>query len=341
MKVISMSRGNKVKLRSMDEFEEIAELDYTAILPPKLLAVPSLLTFVVPREYAGLRLDQALVKLLPEYSRSRLQAWVGEQQVKIDGATATPKYKVWGGEIITVMPQSAPSEQPYLAEDIALNILFEDDSILVINKPAGLVVHPGSGNWQGTMLNALLHHAPQLTEIPRAGIVHRLDKDTSGLLVVAKTLVAQTSLVRQLQKDLELVSQPFGAQAQAVGLSENELLEKAGILQRHGVMRRFAAVLHHRKAGFAANAMGIWIVPLGRVEEVGKAIATFPQVTHCYERPTYPDWPYNLFSMIHSQTPEGCHQVAQEISRGTGVTDFDLLFSTKEYKKARVKYFED
>lgn len=199
VKVISMSRGNKVKLRSMDEFEEIAELDYTAIPPPKLLAVPSLLTFVVPREYAGLRLDQALVKLLPEYSRSRLQAWVGEQQVKIDGATATPKYKVWGGETITVMPQSAPSEQPYLAEDIALNILFEDDSILVINKPAGLVVHPGSGNWQGTMLNALLHHAPQLTEIPRAGIVHRLDKDTSGLLVVAKTLVAQTSLVRQLQ----------------------------------------------------------------------------------------------------------------------------------------------
>ncbi|MDP2660572.1 MAG: AsnC family transcriptional regulator [Dehalococcoidia bacterium] len=149
-----------------------------------------------------------------------------------------------------------------------------------------------------------------------------------------------TSLVKQLQKDLELVSQPFSAQAQAVGLSEKELLERASALQRHGVMRRFAAVLHHRKAGFAANGMGIWIVPQGRVEEVGKAIAAFPQVTHCYERPTYPDWPYNLFSMIHSQTSEGCRQVAQEISRETGVTDFDLLFSTKEYKKARVKYFE-
>lgn len=194
-----MSRGNKVKLRSMDEFEEIAELDYTAIPPPELPAVPGLLTFVVPREYAGLRLDQALVKLLPEYSRSRLQAWVSGELVKVDGATAMPKYKVWGGETITVMPQSAPSEQPYWAEDIALNILFEDDSILVINKPDGLVVHPGSGNWQGTMLNALLHHAPQLAGVPRAGIVHRLDKDTSGLLVVAKTLVAQTSLVRQLQ----------------------------------------------------------------------------------------------------------------------------------------------
>ena len=93
-----------------------------------------------------------------------------------------------------------PAEQPYQAEDIALDIVYEDDSILVINKPVGLVVHPGSGNWEGTLLNALLHHAPQLAEVPRAGIVHRLDKDTSGLLVVAKTLIAQTALVRQLQE---------------------------------------------------------------------------------------------------------------------------------------------
>ena len=95
--------------------------------------------------------------------------------------------------------QSHPAEQPYLAEDIALQVVYEDDALLVINKPAGLVVHPGSGNWQGTLLNALLHHAPQLAEVPRAGIVHRLDKDTSGLLAVAKTLTAQTALVRQLQ----------------------------------------------------------------------------------------------------------------------------------------------
>ena len=146
-----------------------------------------------------MRLDQVLAKLLPEYSRSRLQDWITHEQVKIDGAPSTIKQKIWGGELIEVMPQSNPSEQPYLAEDIALNIVFEDDSIIIINKPAGLVVHPGSGNWEGTLLNALLHHAPQLTEIPRAGIVHRLDKDTSGLLVVAKTLIAQTALVRQLQ----------------------------------------------------------------------------------------------------------------------------------------------
>ncbi|MDP1680105.1 MAG: RluA family pseudouridine synthase, partial [Candidatus Nitrotoga sp.] len=146
-----------------------------------------------------MRLDQVLAKLLPEYSRSRLQDWITQQQVKLDGAATTSKQKVWGGEAIEVMLQSNPAEQPYQAEDIELNILFEDDSILIINKLAGLVVHPGSGNWNGTLLNALLHHTPQLSEIPRAGIVHRLDKDTSGLLVVATTLTAQTALVRQLQ----------------------------------------------------------------------------------------------------------------------------------------------
>ncbi|MBI5429368.1 MAG: 23S rRNA pseudouridine(1911/1915/1917) synthase RluD [Nitrosomonadales bacterium] len=153
----------------------------------------------VPHDCAGLRLDQALAKLLPEYSRSRLQEWITSRQVRVDGAFATTKQKVWGGERLEVLPQSIPSEQPYLAEDIALDIVYEDDTLLVLNKPAGLVVHPGSGNWEGTLLNALLHHAPQLAEVPRAGIVHRLDKDTSGLLVVAKTLTAQTNLVRQLQ----------------------------------------------------------------------------------------------------------------------------------------------
>lgn len=157
------------------------------------------LHFVVPPDCAGLRFDQALAQLLPEYSRSRLQEWIAQGQAMLADAPAAAKQKVWGGEEITVLPQSHPSEQPYLAENIALDVVYEDDSILVINKPSGLVVHPGSGNWEGTLLNALLHHAPQLAEVPRAGIVHRLDKDTSGLLVVAKTLTAQTHLVRQLQ----------------------------------------------------------------------------------------------------------------------------------------------
>jgi 23S rRNA pseudouridine1911/1915/1917 synthase len=156
--------------------------------------------FIVPLNCVGMRLDQALAKLLPEYSRSRLQEWVAQNQVLLDGKPALSKQKVWGGEKLTVLPQMQESEQPYLAENIPLNILFEDEELLIINKPVGLVVHPGSGNWQGTLLNALLHHAPQLAGVPRAGIVHRLDKDTSGLLVVAKTLIAQTNLARQLQE---------------------------------------------------------------------------------------------------------------------------------------------
>ena len=162
--------------------------------------IDDVIHFVVPSDCAGLRLDQALAKLLPEYSRSRLQEWVARQQILLDGKPAISKQKIWGGEKLDVLPSAHISEQPYMAEDIPLDIVYEDDALLVINKPVGLVVHPGSGNWQGTLLNALLHHAPELEGVPRAGIVHRLDKDTSGLLVVAKTLIAQTNLVRQLQQ---------------------------------------------------------------------------------------------------------------------------------------------
>lgn len=178
-------------------YDDDAEADIDAVAPSDMQAP---LSFKVPLEYGGLRLDQALARLLPEYSRSRLQDWVAQGQVTLNGAATTSKQKVWGGELLNVVPQSNPADQPYLAENIDLDIVYEDDSIIVINKPVGLVVHPGSGNWQGTLLNALLHHDPALAEVPRAGIVHRLDKDTSGLLVVAKTLVAQTALVRQLQE---------------------------------------------------------------------------------------------------------------------------------------------
>ena len=153
----------------------------------------------VPADFAGLRLDQALAKLLPEYSRSRLQEWMRTGHVTLDGNPAAAKTKVWGGERIVVAPQASASTTRHDPEDIPLQVVYEDADILVIDKPAGLVVHPGSGNWSGTMLNALLRHAPALSGIPRAGIVHRLDKDTSGLLVVAKTIQAQVDLVRQLQ----------------------------------------------------------------------------------------------------------------------------------------------
>lgn len=177
--------------------EDDADADLEAAAVPDALSPSS---FKVPPDYGGLRLDQALAKLLPEYSRSRLQDWVAQGLVTLNGAAVTSKQKVWGGETLDVIPQSNPADMPYQAEDIALDIVHEDDSIIVINKPVGLVVHPGSGNWQGTLLNALLHHDPALGKVPRAGIVHRLDKDTSGLLVIAKTLTAQTALVRQLQE---------------------------------------------------------------------------------------------------------------------------------------------
>lgn len=146
-----------------------------------------------------MRVDLALARLFPEHSRSRLQGWLKAGRIAIDGASPDPKTKVWGGESVVVSPEPSAAMLAEQAEDIPLDIVFEDDSVLVINKPVGLVVHPGSGNWSGTLLNALLFHAASFRGLPRAGIVHRLDKDTSGLLVVAKTLEAQTELVRQLQ----------------------------------------------------------------------------------------------------------------------------------------------
>jgi 23S rRNA pseudouridine1911/1915/1917 synthase len=144
-------------------------------------------------------LDQALANLFPEYSRNRLAQWIKSGRVTLDGRAVLPRQRVQEGGRIRVIPSPDPAVTAHRAEDIALDVVFEDGALLIVNKPAGLVVHPGSGNWQGTLLNALLGHAPALAGIPRAGIVHRLDKDTSGLLVVAKTLAAQTDLVRQLQ----------------------------------------------------------------------------------------------------------------------------------------------
>ncbi len=152
----------------------------------------------VPEELANKRLDQVLAKLFAEYSRSRLQQWIEAGQVTVDGKILRSKDKVLAGQQIQVNAQ-LHAEDSWQAEAIPLQIVYEDKSLIVINKPAGLVVHPAAGNRSGTLLNALLHHAPELINIPRAGIVHRLDKDTSGLLVIARNLKAQKSLVEQLQ----------------------------------------------------------------------------------------------------------------------------------------------
>ncbi len=156
------------------------------------------LEFVVPLASAGSRLDQLLAELCPDYSRSRLQHWIKTERVLLDGRSCRPREKLRGGERILVRPELEP-EVFAQGEAMPLDILFEDASLLIVNKPAGLVMHPAAGNPQGTLLNGLLAHHPPLARIPRAGIVHRLDKETSGLLVVAKTLPAQNALVQQLQ----------------------------------------------------------------------------------------------------------------------------------------------
>ena len=157
-------------------------------------------TDTVKDSQLGQRLDQAMAELFTDFSRSRLKEWLLDGKVPVNGEVITkPRVRMMGGEELTLQAE-LEDEERWVAQDIPLNIVYEDDDILVINKPRGFVVHPGAGTPDGTVLNALLHHYPDIAKVPRAGIVHRLDKDTTGLMVVAKTLPAQTRLVRALQK---------------------------------------------------------------------------------------------------------------------------------------------
>ncbi len=151
----------------------------------------------VPTELSFRRLDHVAAILFPQYSRSRLQQWIESGELTVDGETKKPRQKVASGVKLRI--EATPAVSSFEPQDIPLEIVYEDESLLVLNKPAGFVVHPGAGNHDGTVLNALLHYCPSLESVPRAGIVHRLDKDTTGLMVVTKTLESQTSLVQQLQ----------------------------------------------------------------------------------------------------------------------------------------------
>ena len=157
------------------------------------------LTAVVPAEAAGRRFDAVLAELFPDFSRSRLAGWIKSGDALLDGQAARPRDPVRGGETVTLKAELG-IETEALPQDIPLDVLYEDDAVIVINKPAGLVVHPGAGNPDGTLVNALLYRDPSLNTLPRAGIVHRLDKDTSGVMVVARTLPAQTKLVEMLSE---------------------------------------------------------------------------------------------------------------------------------------------
>jgi 23S rRNA pseudouridine1911/1915/1917 synthase len=153
---------------------------------------------IIPDRLIGQRIDSALALMLPDYSRSKITAWVRLGSALINGKTFKPKEKVLGGEIVKLSIK-AEKTNDWVAEDMPLNIVFEDADIIIINKPVGLVTHPGAGNWTGTLANALLYYDPALANLDRAGIVHRLDKNTSGLMVVARSELAQKNLVEQLQ----------------------------------------------------------------------------------------------------------------------------------------------
>ncbi len=147
------------------------------------------------------------------------------------------------------------------------------------------------------------------------------------------------NFIRELQKDMEIIDEPFVNAANNLGITENELFEKMKFYEDNGIMRRFAAILRHRQVGFTANGMIVWIVPEDRISEVGEKLGAFPQVSHCYERPTYPDWPYNVFSMIHCKTQDEAHDVAKTIQKQINIPEYQILFSSREFKKIRVEYF--
>jgi 23S rRNA pseudouridine1911/1915/1917 synthase len=175
--------------------DDIDEVDQVGNLLSDMPPIELKLTSAV----CGDRLDKVIAKLVPQFSRSRLQQWIEAGYVSVNGEPARAKMTVFGDETVCILPQPAPEDEAFHPESMDLKIVYEDAAIIVLDKPAGLVVHPAAGNWSGTLLNGLLHHFPPLAGVPRAGIVHRLDKDTSGLMVVAKTLEAHTDLVRQLQ----------------------------------------------------------------------------------------------------------------------------------------------
>lgn len=226
---------------------------------------------IVPPESAGSRLDQVLAQLFPEFSRSRMQQWIRDGAVLVDGQTMRPRDKLVGGEqvevqavleeIIAVRPQA-----------IELNIVFEDAHIMVIDKPAGLVVHPGAGNLEGTVQNALLHHEPALAGVPRSGIVHRLDKDTSGLMVVAKSLQAHNSLVTQLQERtvrreyLALVAGKFtagGSVEAPIGRHPRDRVRMAVVMNGRDAISHYRVAQH-----FQAHTLLLVTLETGRTHQI-------------------------------------------------------------------------
>ena len=211
------------------------------------------------------RLDKWLAEQLPEYSRARLKTWIDAGAVEIDGSVATARQPVYTDQVVRAVPQPLPEELAFQPEAIELSIRYQDQSLFVIDKPAQLVVHPAAGNWSGTLLNGLLFHDPALARVPRAGIVHRLDKDTTGLMVVARTPQAQTDLVRQLQA--RTVRREYLALAIGHPPEQGSL---TGAIGRHPKDRLKMAVLP--EGGAARSAVTHFRV-LGRGQLAGMQVA--------------------------------------------------------------------
>ncbi len=195
------------------------------------------LTKIIPESCKGSRLDSSLAQLFPEYSRARLQKWIKNGNVSVDGKLLRSKDVLVGGEQVILVAELS-DEVELEPEDISLDIIFEDNSILVINKPAGLIVHPGAGNPTGTLANGLLYHCPEIRSVPRVGIVHRLDKDTTGLLVIAKDLKSHANIVQQLQE--RVMSRKYIALVKGEIISGGEVNAPVG---RHPIDRKRMAVI--------------------------------------------------------------------------------------------------
>ncbi len=266
----------------------------------------------VPFELGGQRLDQIAAQLFPEHSRSRLAGWIKDGRLTVDGAVLRPRDIVHSGaQLVLEAEQEAQGE--WLAQDIELEIVYEDEHILVIDKPAGLVVHPAAGHQDGTLLNALLYHVPDIANVPRAGIVHRLDKDTTGLMVVAKTLEAHTKLVAQLQA--RSVSRIYEAIVIGVITSGGTIDAPIG---RHGVQRQKMAVVDAGKVAvshyrvlerFRAHTHTRVKLETGRTHQIRVHMSHigYPLVGD----PVYggrfriPQWPARPWSRLFANSPAG------------------------------------
>jgi 23S rRNA pseudouridine1911/1915/1917 synthase len=240
---------------------------------PEVPVDTSPLTAIVPPDLAGQRFDQVAAELFPEYSRARLQGWIKSGDLTVDGTLARARDKLRAGNRLQLHARLEPANPEWQAQAIDLAVVFEDDDILIVDKPAGLVVHPAAGHADGTLLNALLHHCPALAVVPRAGIVHRLDKDTTGLMVVAKTVQAQAHLVAQLQA--RSVHREYDAIVCGVMVSGGTVAAPLGRhprdRQRQAVLQNGGkeAVTHYRiKQRFRAHTHIRCLLETGRTHQI-------------------------------------------------------------------------